>query len=406
MFECIIIGGGPAGLMCAHTLAKENIDYLLLEKNEKVGKKLLISGNKRCNVTNNKEVEDFISDLTIKNKKFLYSSLYTFGPREVIEFFKQLNVPLTLENDLKYFPTSNKAQSILDALLSNIGENKIHTNQTVKKIVKEENHFVIHTKEKTYKSKNVVIATGSQSFPNTGSSGDGLLFAKDLNIEYKEFTPAETHVYSTQIVRDFKELKGLSYKAVTVTIKNTKLSYKHDILFTHLGLSGPVIYHLSEFIYSESKNGNNKILINFTDKAKNQIIESLKTSTGTINQYFNKYFTKKHTKEVLSYMRFDKQNIKDLNKDEMLQIAIYLTEYEVIINKVESKERSYVNKGGILTKELSPYSFESKKYKGLYFIGETTDIHGPIGGYNITIALSSGMLSALDIIEKTGGKQW
>lgn len=403
MKDCIIIGGGPAGLMCAHTFSKHGVDFILLEKSEKVGKKLLISGNKRCNVTNNKDVEEFVDDLTIKNKKFLYSSLYTFGPEQVLSFFNDLGVKFNLENNLKYFPESNKSKTILEALTSIIDDKNIFISEFVQKVTKEDDHYLVYSSEETYKTKNVVIATGSNSFPSTGSSGDGLLFAQRLGIKYDPFTPAETHVYSSQIVDDFEELKGLSYPQVTVSIKNTKIEYKHDILFTHLGLSGPVIYHLSEFIFEELKKGNKEVLINFINKTKLEVIDELKNHNQKIKNYLNQYFTKKHVKTLLTQMKLSKMNLSELNKEEIDSLATYLTEYVVKIDKVEDREKSYVNKGGILTSELSPYNLESKKNTGLYFIGETTNLHGPIGGYNITIALSTGYIAALDIIEKTVG---
>jgi hypothetical protein len=403
MKDCIIIGGGPAGLMCAHQFSKHGVDFILLEKSEKVGKKLLISGNKRCNVTNNKDVEEFVDDLTIKNKKFLYSSLYTFGPSQVLSFFDELGVSMKLENNLKYFPESNKAQSILDALLTTIDEKNIFISESVHKIVKEQDYYVVYSSEETYKTKNVVIATGSNSFPATGSSGDGLLFAKDLNIKYDAFTPAETHVYSSQSIKDFEELKGLSYPKVTVTINNTRINFKHDILFTHLGLSGPVIYHLSEFIYEELQKGNNEVSINFVNKTKETVINEMRFGDQKIKLYLNQYFTKKHVKTLMSQMKLTKLHLSELNRDEIEMVATYLTGYIVKIDKVEAREKSYVNKGGVLTSELSPYNLESKNNKGVYFIGETTNLHGPIGGYNITIALSTALTASLDIIEKTVG---
>lgn len=400
MIENIIIGAGPAGLMCANTLTKHKIPFIILEKNEKAGKKLLITGNKRCNVTCNRTVEEFMSDLTTTNKKFLYSSLYTFGPDQVLQFFHHLGIEFVLEKNLKYFPKSNHSETILNGLLSGIATNNIKTNQAVKRIEKEHDYYNVVTAKTVYKAKNVIIATGSNSFPNTGSSGDCLRFAKALNVDFYPFQPAETHVFSKQITEEFQQLQGLSYQQVSVSIKGTKISHEGDVLFTHFGLSGPVIYHLSEFIYEELKRNNKRIILNFVNKKKEVIISELSNTTERLSKYLNGYFTKKHTVELLIQLHIDKTDVRSLSKEEILRIATYMTEYEVSIDRVESKERSYVNKGGISTKELHPNSMEMKKHQGLYVIGESTDLHGPIGGYNITIALSTGYLSALDIIEK------
>jgi predicted Rossmann fold flavoprotein len=403
MDNCIIIGGGPAGLMCAYLLEKENISYKLLEKNNQLGKKLLISGNGRCNVTNNKQVEDFIDDLTIKNNKFLYSMLYTFGPNQVKEFFKEHGIPFILENNLKYFPKTNKASSILKVFTDHIKDENISYNQHVTKIEKENELFLVHTKHNIFKTKMVVVATGSNSFPKTGSTGDGLLFAKDFMIHYQPFTPAETHVYSKNSVTNMADLKGVSYKNVTVTIENTRISHKGDILFTHFGLSGPVIYHLSEFIYEEVNKKNSNISINFTGESKEYIKDSIKKDRVSVKEFIRRYLTKKHSTLLLNQLRIDKEFTYQLSNDEIEKIINYLTNYLVRIDKVEEKENSYVNKGGILTTELNPQTMEAKKVTGLYFIGETTNIHGPIGGYNITIAFGSGYICGLDIIEKIGG---
>lgn len=400
MNDVIIIGAGPAGLMCAYELEKHNINYRILEKNDIVGKKLLITGNGRCNVTNNRSVEEFIDDLTIENKKFLYSTLYTFGPDQVLDFLRSNGLEVVLEQNLKYFPKTSKAKSIIDIFMKVIKKSNIIFNTDVKDIYLENNYYTIKTSNGKFRAKNVVIATGSKSFPKTGSTGDGLSFAKSFNIKTKHFTPAETHVYSKQSVSDMGDVKGLSYKNVTVTIKDTNYQYTHDILFTHLGMSGPVIYHLSEVIYSEHKNGNKKILINFVNKDYDELLEELKESKEGLLQFLRKYVTKKHSIRILELIGVSKEKVSQLNHKEKEKITKYLTMYEVIIDRVEDVTKSYVNKGGIDTLEINPSSMEAKKQKNCYFIGEVIDVHGPIGGYNVTIAFGTGYLAALDIIEK------
>jgi predicted Rossmann fold flavoprotein len=278
IYHTIIIGGGPAGLMASNVLENNNINYLLLEKNEKCGKKLLLTGGRRCNVTNHLSIRDFIDTLTFKHKRFLYSALTNFSGQDVIRFFDMHGLRLVLENNFKYFPETEKSLSVLEALLKDLKPEHIIYQQAVKELHQEEDLFKVVTKTDTYYAKHVVVATGSNSFPSTGSSGDGLVFAKHLNINYIPFTPAETHVYSAQIKTSFKVLQGVSLPQRLVKIKNQKISYQGDLLFTHFGLSGPVIMHLSEFIYEDiEKHGSSILTFSFVDKTKEEILDDLKS---------------------------------------------------------------------------------------------------------------------------------
>lgn len=399
----IIIGGGPAGLMAANVLEKYKINFLLLEKNEKCGKKLLLTGGRRCNVTNHLSVRDFIDTLTFKHKRFLYSALSQFGSQDVISFFDTHGLRLVLENNFKYFPETEKSLSVLESLLKDINPNHIKYQQAVKELYKENDVFKLVTKTDTYYAKHVLVATGSNSFPSTGSSGDGLVFAKHLGINYHEFTPAETHVYSSQFKENFNALQGVSLTQRLVTLKQQKISYQGDLLFTHFGLSGPVIMHLSEFIYDDIANNKKSILsFSFVDQTKDEIMNELMQSGGQfIIKKLESFTTKKIVGVIVESLNIENKKIAEMKKQDLYNIVDMLTQFEVIIDKVEDKEKAYVNKGGIDTKALDPKSMEVKAVKNLFFIGEVTDLHGPIGGYNITIALSTGHLAAMHIVKQT-----
>ena len=401
IYHTIIIGGGPAGLMASNVLEKNNINYLLLEKNEKCGKKLLLTGGRRCNVTNHLSIRDFIDTLTFKHKRFLYSALTNFSGQDVIRFFDMHGLRLVLENNFKYFPETEKSLSVLEALMKDLKPEHIIYQQAVKELHQEEDLFKVVTKTDTYYAKHVVVATGSNSFPSTGSSGDGLVFAKHLNINYIPFTPAETHVYSAQIKTSFKALQGVSLLQRLVKIKHQKTAYQGDLLFTHFGLSGPVIMHLSEFIYEDiEKHGSSILTFSFVDQTKEEILDDLKSDGSLfLHKKLESYTTKKIIDTIFETLAIEKKKIAETNKKDMNLILDMLTQFEVIIDKVEDKEKAYVNKGGIDTKALDPKSMEVKTIKNLYFIGETTDLHGPIGGYNITIALSTGHLAANHILK-------
>lgn len=197
---------------------QHHINYLLLEKNEKPGKKLLITGGRRCNVTNRYHVNEFIAHLTIPHKKFLYDTLSEFGPNEVIDFFKQRGLNLILEDQFKYFPGTGKSSSVIDVLLSIIKNERLLCRQFVKEVHQTEYGFLIKTNQSTFQTKHVVVATGSNSYPSTGSNGDGLIFAKYLGIASTPFTPAETVVYAKQVSKEYALLQGVSLKNIKVTI--------------------------------------------------------------------------------------------------------------------------------------------------------------------------------------------
>lgn len=393
VYDCIVIGGGPAGLMTCAVLNNKGINYLLLEKNDSIGKKLLITGGTRCNVTNNLNVDDFISSLTMKHKRFLYGALNEYGPSDIIDFFKRNGLNLILENNLKYFPDTNKSSSVLEVLKRNIDLKKIKVNSYVKKIIKKDDVFIIKTNTEIYQSKKVVVATGSNSYPATGSTGDGLLFAKQLGIKYKDFTPAETHVYSSFVSDKLSDLQGVSLVNASVKIHGTKIVNTGGLVFTHFGVSGPAILHSSEFIYEELLSKKVYISFNITEKSREEVVslfEEGKKENKFILKVLEKLTTKRLSKKILDLSNIENKNINEISKKDISKIIEMLTNFTIPIDKVQSKEKAFVNAGGIDTKGINPKTMESKEVPGLYFIGETVDVHGPIGGFNITIALSTG----------------
>ena len=183
IYEAIVIGGGPSGLMAANILEQHQVNYLLLEKNDKVGKKLLLTGGKRCNITNALSKEDFIQSLTFKHKRFLYPAIKDFGSPEIIEFFKSNGLNLVLEENFKYFPETMKSASVFEVLTKNLNLNRIKFHHAVKDIIKTEDGFILRTSDEEILTKRVIVATGSNAYPTTGSSGDGLIFASKLGLE-------------------------------------------------------------------------------------------------------------------------------------------------------------------------------------------------------------------------------
>jgi len=402
-YNTIIIGGGTAGLMCAYQLAQANVNFLLLEKKESLGNKLLITGASRCNVTNNLDVSTFVQSLTLPHKRFLYSALEDFGTSEVVSFFTENKCPLKLQEDFKYFPKSNRSQDILDVFLKKIPENRVSVNSPINKIYKEGDLFIVQCSKNQFKAKNVVIATGSKSFPHTGSSGDGLEFARAFGIAYSDFTPAETHVYSEQVVKELSILQGSSLNNVVVQIKGSNKKAQGDVLFTHFGLSGPAIMHLSEDIYDCLMD--RKVILQFPlgNTSRNTletIFEDAGSTNMTILKTLEQCTTKRIAKLLLEQFEITNKNISEISKNIIAKIKNALLSYEITIDRVQDVTKAYVNKGGISTKELNPKTMEVKRVANLYCIGETVDLHGPIGGFNITIAFSTAVAAAKDIIRK------
>lgn len=402
IYNAIIIGGGPAGLMCAYQLTLAKVDFLLIEKNESLGKKLLLTGGTRCNVTNNLDVDTFINNLTLHHKRFLYSALKDFGPKEIRDFFTKNNCPLVIEENLKFFPKSNRSQNVLNVFLNKIPTNRIIYNTEVTKISKDGEIFTVKSTNKKYQAKNVVIATGSRSYPQTGSNGDGLRFAKELGIEYINFTPAETHIYSKQVVKELSSLQGSSIKNVIVKIKGTNKKAQGDVLFTHFGLSGPAILHLSEDIFECLKTQKVVLqvpLTTFTRTEVDDLFNQTKAKNMTILKTLEKCTTNRIANLLLELVKIPNKNINEISKVTIEKLKDALLGYEITVDRVQDVTKAFVNKGGISTKELSPKTMEAKKISNLYFIGETVDLHGPIGGYNITIALSTAVAAAKNIIK-------
>jgi predicted Rossmann fold flavoprotein len=402
IYDAIIIGGGPAGLMAANVLTAEKVRFLLLEKNDQLGRKLLITGGKRCNVTNRYSVDQFIANLNFKHKKFLYPTLKSFGPEDVITFFKKRNLNLVLEEDLKYFPETNKSSSVLEALVQGIDPHSIKLRSNVKNIRIEDEVFSIKTAEENYLAKHVVISTGSNAYPYTGSSGDGLYFAEKLGISVIPFTPAETHVYSAYVPHVLKDLQGVSVSHSEIKIPGTKVIHHGGLLFTHFGLSGPAILHAAEDIYDAIEHGLKDITISLVDMDRSELtmrMESAKNRNELILKFLESVTNKSLAKKTLEITEIPNKYMKEISAKQYQLLIDTLLTLRIPIDRVETKERAFVNKGGISTTELDPKTMQVKKIKGLYAIGETVDVHGPIGGFNITIAMSAGFAAAHDIAD-------
>lgn len=349
-YDVIIIGSGPSGLMCASSIANKSV--LLLEKNREVGGKLKVSGGGRCNVTNKKEIDKFLLNVP-KNHKFLYSTLSNFGPEEIIGFFESNGTALKIEQDNKVFPISDQSQDIINTLQTVAISNgvTIKLGYSVEKIENNDETYIVNDQ---FKTKNLVIATGGITYRHLGSDGFGHNFARELGIDVTDLYPTETPLVSNCDLISSKALQGVSLPGVNaaVYVNNKKVfSKKHDLLFTHFGLSGPLALQSSYFIGTALRAG--KKDIKFTIDLSQEYIDS-----GNV------------PKRILPFITDD-------------QIVLP-------INDVRGSKHGFVTDGGISLKAINPKTFESKQYPGLFFIGEVLDINAFTGGYNITICLSEG----------------
>lgn len=380
MYDCIVIGSGPAGLMAAIESSKKN-KTLLIEKNSTAGKKLLLTGGGRCNVTNLKNIEDFLDEVEY-NKKYLYRTINNFGPEDIYKYFVKNKIFLKEEKENRIFPVSNKSVDILNGLLINASKVQFKYNEIVINIINGETKVVV-TNKGEYETRNIIIATGGSSFRSTGSTGDNLKFAKILNQPVVPIFPAETGI---DLVEK-NNLAGTSFEMVEV--KYIRKSTIGNLIFTHTGLSGESIMRMSEHIYKGHKK---EISIDFLPYIQSSEIKNLINKYDgekEIMSFLNTLFTRKFSVYLLSKLNLPKK-IKSLNDQQIDKIINLIKSFTFKVKGVWSLEKAYVTAGGIDLKYINTQTMESKINKGIYFVGEALDIHGPIGGYNITLALSTG----------------
>ncbi|MBI9011174.1 MAG: aminoacetone oxidase family FAD-binding enzyme [Clostridiales bacterium] len=398
IWDVIIIGSGPAGLAAATVLRGLNV--LLLEKENTVANKLRLSGAGQCNMTHSGQLEDF-EDKYGDKWRFIRPSMKAYTNEDMIRYFKKQGCDVIVTDKGKVFPKSLKADDVIDVLIKDINSSiKINTSEPVIKLLYDDN-YRIETTKSVYQSKCVIVATGGISYPKTGSTGDGLKFAKMLNVSVKPYGYALSPIYVKEHL--FSELMGLSFENVSIDhFRGKKINtYVGDLLITHFGYSGPSIINASRWMEKSDR-----LYINFTsykrEELENDLLLQIKNSPKkTVRTLLTKYVQNRMVDKMLSSLSIDGQILaSEFNKKNRKDIINMLTNYEVIIDQVGKSHIAMVSKGGISTTELSKKNFESKKYKGLYFVGECVDVDGDTGGYNIQFAFSSGIAAARHIKER------
>jgi predicted Rossmann fold flavoprotein len=405
--KVIIIGGGAAGMMAAGRAAQKGASVILIEKNKILGKKILISGKGRCNVTNVSEKEEFIKNFP-GNGKFLYGPINVFSNLDLMDFFKKLNVNLKTERGGRVFPQSDSSKDIVNALVKYLeqGQVKIFSGLSVTDIlVKDKKVYgVLLADGRTFFADRVVIATGGVSYPGTGSTGDGYNWAQKLGHNIIPLRPSliPLEVEETWI----KELQGLSLKNVAITIKtdNEKLLAQAfgEMLFTHYGVSGPIILTVSRFAVDYWLQHSKRLILSIDLKPALSWEQLDQRLIREIDKFSNKYF-KNSLKELLpnklipvvirkSHISEDKK-MNQITKEERQSLIKVLKNFELKLVRSRPITEAIVTRGGIDVKEVNPKTMESKLVKGLYFVGEILDIDGNTGGYNLQAAFSTGFVA-------------
>ncbi|MFL0363448.1 NAD(P)/FAD-dependent oxidoreductase [Pseudobacillus sp. 179-B 2D1 NHS] len=409
-YDVIIIGGGPSGLMAAIAAGEQKARVLLVDKGSKLGQKLAISGGGRCNVTNRLPVDEIIKHIP-GNGRFLYSAFSVFNNEDIIRFFEDLGIALKEEDHGRMFPVSNKAQSVVDALLNRMKELNVETrvNTAVADLLFENGRTagVIFRDGQTIRSHSVVIAAGGSSVPQTGSTGDAYPWAEKAGHTVTELYPTEVPVTSEEPFIKEKKLQGLSLRDVAISVLNPKgkpiITHRMDMIFTHFGISGPAVLRCSQFVVKalkKSKTGEVFMAIDsLPDKNEEKLFQEVRQQLADHPKKAVKNSLKGLLPERYLLFLLEEAEIHEetpgngISTEKIRQFAHLCKQFRFAVNGTLPLEKAFVTGGGVSIKEVDPKTMASKKMPGLFFCGEVLDIHGYTGGYNITSALITGRLA-------------
>ena len=400
--EIAVIGGGASGMMAAITARKSGKEVVILERKDRILKKVLITGNGRCNITN---VNANISNYFGKNISSVENILNSFNPQDTMDFFNGLGIICNEENRGKVYPLSGQASSVVDALrfeAERLGI-RIETEFYVRKIEKEGFKFKIYSEDrKKIEAGRVIIAAGGQSYPELGSNGSGFELAKELGHSVTRLSPS-----IVQLKTEKNQVKGLqgikTDAAVTAYGDNKKIcTYDGELLFTDYGISGNVVFNIS-FVMPLYKNV--EFEIDFMEKFDyNELYEILKErkkimSHLTMENYFNGMINKKLGQFLSKVSGIEKLSkpVKDLNDSEIRKLCTVLKKYRVKILDTTGFKNAQITAGGVSLDEVNPETLESKIVKGLYFSGEVLDVYGECGGFNLQWAWASGYIAGKNV---------
>ena len=400
MARVIIVGGGPAGIMAALSAAKNN-EVILIEKNKEIGMKLRLTGGGRCNITNNRDIEEFF-DKIVNNNKFLYSALYTFSNYSLLEYLSGKGLEYKVELDEKVYTKSDKADEVIDLLKNDLRNNDVNIkyNTTITDLIIEDNVIkgVITSYGEKILGDKIIITTGGKSFPNTGS--DGTMYSV-LEKYGHTITPIYAALIPLVIKEEFvKKLQGVSMKDVVVSakIKKKKIEKSGDMLFTHFGISGPAVLKLSSYVNKALTEGEVEITLDFLkDKSKEEISKIMRSNTNkTVFNNLKGVLPQNFLKVVCERLGLSEIKASDLKKEDEYKVIEYMKEMKLTARETLTIKAAQVTSGGVKVKEINASTMESKLIKNLYFAGEVIDVDAETGGYNLQIAFSTGYLAGMD----------
>ena len=411
--KVVIIGGGPAGMLSAISAGTNKNDVTILEKMNMLGRKLLITGKGRCNITSSISIDEFIKNVP-GNGKFLYSCLNNFTNEDILNILKEEGLQTKVERGNRVFPITDKSQDVLQALLNRLKKLKvkIEVGANVKEILTEQDivsgvKYIQGGKEKILKADKVILATGGKSYSATGSTGDGYELAKKVGHTVTEIKPSLVPISTKgKDLEICRRMQGLSLKNVAIKIKdakNNKIIYEDfgEMIFTHFGVSGPVILsgsaHLLRYKKEDKRQGNIKLIIDLkpaldVQKLDDRILRDFSLEKNKIfKNSLDNLLPQKMISTVIELSGIDQnKKVNEITREERVRLVQLLKNFEITLHDFRPIEEAIITAGGISIKEINPKTMESKLIKGLYFAGEIIDVDAYTGGFNLQIAYSTG----------------
>lgn len=405
MAKTIVIGGGAAGMMAAYAAAMCGNEVSLYEKNEKLGKKVYITGKGRCNVTNACETQDLFSNI-VTNPKFMYSPIYTFDNNMVQSFMEEWGCPLKVERGNRVFPQSDKSYDVINALIRAMRENKVDINldSHVSGILTENGHVTgVRVNGRDIECDNVILATGGYSYPSTGSTGEGHTMASKLGHHITKCMPAL--VPFTVAEEWVKELQGLSLRNCGVTIYDGDHKIYEDfgeLLFTHFGVSGPTVLSASSYAVDIIRKRPLRLVIDLKPALDEKQLDAriLRDFEANINRKFmnslDKLFPKSLIPVIIERSGIDAQcRVNEITRDKRQGLVKLIKNFDLTLTGLRGFNEAIITHGGVDVKEIDSSTMESKLIKGLYFAGEMIDVDAVTGGFNLQVAWSTGYLAGI-----------
>ncbi len=411
-YELVVIGGGPAGMMAAGTAAERGMTVALIEKNPRMGKKLLITGKGRCNVTNDCTRDNFFANIAV-NPKFMFSSFAKFTPQDVMDFFEQMGVSLKVERGNRVFPVSDKSADVNNALIKYCRANGVHFITDTVTGINYDNGCVTGVKldlGEALECSACILATGGMSYPLTGSTGDGYKFARAAGHNIIKAKPSLVPLVIQE--KDCKDAQGFSLKNIAITVKESdsgKVIYTDfgEMLFTHFGMSGPVILSASSHIRNLNKKY--KISIDLKPALSVEQLDARiqRDFSENINKDFGNSLSKLLPQKLISVIIKRtgipyNTKVNSITREQRMILVELLKNFEFNITGFRPIDEAIITSGGVDVSQIKPSTMESKLAEGLYFAGEVIDVDAHTGGYNLQIAFSTGRCAGIAAAERLG----